>query len=191
MFIKNQVPRTNYTQLHQLGDLRERWKLSQWDPFQQHFHWQKGAFVSLLIWIIDSISAVGSGDSNILEQILLGKIDSLWAKLKFCIPKNPFFLPQPRIRSVPLPDQVKWRGNIIKREGALKSPQILLIKIDLLWATKLEGFVAVQLVWVRLRLRAESPELGNFFFKKCLLSYFQIFAWKSMILNYCSMLVRT
>jgi len=26
------VPRTNYTQLHQLGDLEERWKLPQLDP---------------------------------------------------------------------------------------------------------------------------------------------------------------
>jgi len=31
--------------------------------------------------------------------------------------------------------------------------------------TKLERFVAVQLVWVRLR-RSESPELSKFFFKK-------------------------
>jgi len=38
-----------------------------------------------------------------------------------------------------------------QREGELKSPQILLIQIDFLWATKSERFVAVQLVWVRLR----------------------------------------
>jgi len=50
---------------------------------------------------------------------------------------------------------------------ALKSPQSLLIRIEFLWATKLKRFVAVQLVWVRLRgLRAEPSELGDFFQKK-------------------------
>jgi len=29
LFVNNTVLRTNYTQLHQLGGLRERWKLSQ------------------------------------------------------------------------------------------------------------------------------------------------------------------
>jgi len=35
-------------------------------------------------------------------------------------------------------------GAISQTEGAIKSPQILLIRIDFLWATKLERFVAVQ-----------------------------------------------
>jgi len=34
MFIKNTVPRTNYTQLHKLGGLGERWKLRQRGPGQ-------------------------------------------------------------------------------------------------------------------------------------------------------------
>jgi len=32
LLINNIVPRTNYTQLHQLGDLEERWKLRPLDP---------------------------------------------------------------------------------------------------------------------------------------------------------------
>jgi len=81
--------------------------------------------------------------------------------------KHRFILPRLLIRSVTSPDQLKWRGTIPKK-GPLKSPKILLIRIDSLWVTKLERFVAVQLVWVRLRgLRAELPDLGDVISKKC------------------------
>jgi len=47
------------------------------------------------------------------------------------------------ISAVARPGKVKGQYH---REWALKSPQILLIKIDFLWVKKLERFVAVQLV---------------------------------------------
>jgi len=69
------------------------------------------------------------------------------------------------ISAVARPDKVK--RAISQRERALKSPQILLIKINFLWATKLERFIAVQLVWVRLRgSESRAPELGDFFQKR-------------------------
>jgi len=54
------------------------------------------------------------------------------------------------------------------QKGGTKSPQILQIRIDFLWATKLERFVAVQLVWVRLRrFEGGAPSAWRFsFFKK-------------------------
>jgi len=48
------------------------------------------------------------------------------------------------ISAVARPAEVKVHNH--KEKGPLKSPQILLIRIDSLWATKLERFVAVQLV---------------------------------------------
>jgi len=68
------------------------------------------------------------------------------------------------------------------REGALKSPQILLSRIDFLWATKLKRFVAVQLVWVGFRgSESGAPRAWLFFFQK--ITHFkhisiQIFALK-------------
>jgi len=75
----------------------------------------------------------------------------------------------------------KGTGNNHKEKGHQNRPKILLIRIYFLWATKLERFVAVQLVWVRLRgSEGGSPRAWRFFFKK--IAHFkhiliQTFAW--------------
>jgi len=77
------------------------------------------------------------------------------------------------ISSVARPGEVKGLNGLCndlsQREEALKLPQILLIRIDLLWATKLERFVAVRFesvnkiaeVWGR-----NHQSLAIFFFQK-------------------------
>jgi len=69
------------------------------------------------------------------------------------------------ISAVARPGEVK--GKYHKEMGHKIIPNFCLIRIDFLWATKLERFVAVQLVWVRLRgFEGGAPRAWRFFFIK-------------------------
>jgi len=196
LFIKNTVPRTNTTQLHQLGvsgsaesspngvrgGAPEALALTAFSLTKRR--------ICKLYWFDQFRRSWGC--SHRLKQILLGKIESLWQNQNLASQKHPFSFgygfDQCRRQTM-----VKRRSKITKG-GALKSPQILQFKNLHSMGDKIRTFCS-STVGVGKITGSEGGGSRAWRFKKKKKKHFkhfliQGFSW-SMILNYCSMLVRT
>jgi len=154
LFIKNTVPRTNYTQLHQLGGLRERWKLYQWGlwrspgsfSFNSISFWQKGAFVSFidLNHSFDQCR-IGAGDTaTSSSRFCWIKLNRFGQNQNLASPKTSIFSlsAMDSISVVARPSEVKGQYHI-ERGGGTKIGPNFAYQNWLLRATKLERFLVV------------------------------------------------